>query len=553
MPQLSLSSDYRKATMSIPEVATQLQVSVATVRNWIKAGYLQQFSNSDVTRKSLSDFTQKYVGSSKLTSRANKSSKDKSECSFDVATYKGTDISSAYEGSLSDSYKNKEGIFYTPSSIVSDMMCDVYITGNETFLEPCCGSGNFILEAVKHGFKPENIYAFDVDANAVEIAKRRLYEATGYLSPNIQCADFLQVCQTLHHKCDYIYTNPPWGKKIAKADKEKYAKIYHAGSSNDTCALFFFASMSLLKENGELGLLLPEAFFNITAFEDARRCALSYTIKRLMDYGKAFKGLLTKAMALVLRNTAAWKDVSVQCEKGELVIKRTLSSFCKAPKSIMNFSYDEQVAAVIEYLYSLPHTTLSGNANWGLGIVTGNNEELCSPIPKDGYVAIYRGKDISSAGLAEPKMFIHKDLSRCQQVAPMSMYLAPEKIIYRFISDKLVFYCDTRQRYILNSANMLIPNVDFPLSSRQLADVMNSALMNWLFRMLFATHKILRGDLEMLPIFADYFRLYAEFDENKYLDFLNLEEKDGTYRIKNYPFSNRVQKSFNYLNNKLLT
>ena len=79
---------------------------------------------------------------------------------------------------------------------------------------------------------------------------------------------------------------------------------------------------------------------------------------------------------------------------------------------------------------------------------------------------------------------------------------------------------------------MLIPDANFPLSGRQLADVMNSALMNWLFRMLFATHKILRGDLEMLPIFADYFREYAEFDENKYLDFLNLEEKDGTYRIK---------------------
>lgn len=532
MSQLTLFSNYSKATMSIPEVATQLQVSVATVRNWIKVGYLQQVANSDVTRESLSDFTQKYVGSSKLTSRANKSSKDKTECKFDVATYEGTDISGAYEGSLSDSYKNKEGIFYTPSSIVSDMMRDIFVEGNETFLEPCCGSGNFVLEAVKHGFKPENIYAFDVDVNAVEITKRRLYEATGYLSLNIQCADFLQVCQTLHRKFDYIYTNPPWGKKIAKADKERYARVYRAGSSHDTCALFFFASMSLLKEGGELGLLLPEAFFNIAAFEDARKYALSCALRRLVDYGRAFKGLMTKAMALVLRNTAANNDVYVQCEEGKNTINRTIDSFCKMPKSIMNFSYDEQVAEVIEYLYSLPHVTLSGNATWGLGIVTGNNDELCSSTPKDGYVAIYRGKDISASGLAEPGKFIDKDLRRCQQVAPISMYCAPEKLIYRFISDKLVFYCDTQQRYILNSANMLIPNADFPLSSRQLADVMNSGLMNWLFRVLFATHKVLRGDLEVLPIFADYFKQNAKFDENEYLNFLNLEQKDGTYRIK---------------------
>lgn len=532
MSQLSLFTDYNTQAMSIPEVATQLQVSVATIRNWIKVGYLHQVSAYAVTRDSVDSFTHQYVGKTKLVSRANKSSKDVSLTDFDVTRYDGCDISNAYESSLSDSYRNKEGIFYTPSSITSNMMKDVHANEHETFLEPCCGSGNFVLEAVQHGVKPENIYAFDTDEKAVEITRRRLFEATGYNSPNIVCADFLQVCKKLHRKFDYIYTNPPWGKKMLKAEKMLYANAYNAGNSSDTCALFFFASLSLLKDGGEMGFLLPEAFFNIAVFEDVRKRALQLDILRLIDYDRAFKGLMTKAMAIVLRNTQAPKDAVVQCETKESVIQRTKKSFSYAPKSILNFTYGEEVADTLKYLYNLPYTTLAGNASWGLGIVTGNNSELCSDTPLENYVPVYRGKDITTAGLTTPTVFINKDLRNCQQVAPMSLYLAPEKLIYRFISDKLVFYCDVQQRYILNSANMLVLNADFPISGRQLTDVMNSKFMNWLFRTIFATHKILRGDLEMLPIYTEYFRANSVFEEAKYLDFINIEEKNGTYRIK---------------------
>lgn len=533
MSQLSLFTDYDTKTVTIPEVATQLQVSVATIRNWIKVGYLQKVSTGTISKESVIDFASRYVGTTKLVSRANKSSKDMILDDFNVTNYHGSDISAAYEASLSDSYKNKEGIFYTPASIVSDMMRDMHpMNGDETFLEPCCGSGNFVLEAVKKGIKPENIYAFDIDAKAVAITKQRLYEATGYRSSKIICADFLQIGNSLKQQFDYIYTNPPWGKKISKSDRQKWAKIYQSGNSSDTCALFFFAGMRLLKKNGQLGFLLPESFFNIATFEDARKFALTRKIERLVDYGKAFKGLMTNAEAIILHNEQATLGTTIQCETKGTRIDRTIRSFAHTPKSIINFSYSEQDAEIIEYIYSQPHLTLSGNATWALGIVTGNNQEHCSETPKEGYVPIYRGKDITEDGFLEPKLFIHNDLCGCQQVAPMTLYQADEKLVYRFISDKLVFYCDKQQRYILNSANMLVLNTDFPLSSQQVADVMNSRLMNWLYRMLFATHKVLRGDLEILPIFADYFKKYTKFEESKYLDFLNLEEADGTYRIK---------------------
>lgn len=533
MQQLSLWENRETQNLNILEVADKLQVSLATIHNWIKIGYLRSMYAQTVTRDSVESFVTQYVGQSKLISRANKLHKVNETHSFDVAAYQGADISADYESSLSDAYRNKEGIFYTPQCIVSDMLENISVQPEDTFLEPCCGSGNFIIEAIRKGFRPENIYAFDTDEKAVEITRKLIYEMTGYDSPNIVCADFLQICKSLPRKFDYIYTNPPWGKKLHKKVREQYATLYNAGSSKDTCALFFFAALSALKAKGHMGLLLPEAFFNIAAFETARTKALSLTIKCLTDYGKAFSGLMTKAMGIELENTICPNEAQmVTCKIEHAVTTRTIHSFSILPKKIFNLTYGEEEAKVIEYIYSLPHITLKDNASWGLGIVTGNNKEKCSTIQHNGYVPVYRGKDITPTSLATPALYIDKELKDCQQVAPMALYLAKEKLIYRFISEKLVFYCDRAQCYILNSANMLVLDETFPLTSQQLADLLNSRFMNWLFKLLFATHKVLRSDLEQLPICSEYFKTHERFIEAEYLDFINIEEQDGTYRIK---------------------
>jgi site-specific DNA-methyltransferase (adenine-specific) len=158
---------------------------------------------------------------------------------------------------------------------------------------------------------------------------------------------------------------------------------------------------------------------------------------------------------------------------------------------------------------------------------------MCKNSCEDGFVPVFRGQDITVNGLKKPTVFISEDLSSCQQVAPLEYYKAKEKLIYRFISNNLVFYCDTKQNYILNSANMLILDETFPISGQQLSDLLNSEFMNCFFANIFHTHKILRGDLELLPIHADYFMKNKIFDEEKYLSYLKIEKnKNGTYRIK---------------------
>ena len=191
------------------------------------------------------------------------------------------------------------------------------------------------MRAIELGVKPENIYGIDIDPLAVEITKKRIKEKTGYISENIICADFLEKYKENGlEEYDLIYTNPPWGKKIDKKDKEFYANLLNAGTSNDTCSLFFFASLSLLKKNGNLGLLVPEAFFNVAAFEAARQEMLKYDILNLTDYGKAFKGLQTGAVSFVLNKRKSNSDKDIICNYKGNIFNRSAKSFISNPKLI---------------------------------------------------------------------------------------------------------------------------------------------------------------------------------------------------------------------------
>ena len=543
--QMSIFEEATFNGPSIESAARDANVSSATIRNWIKTGYLHQEINGSISTASIDNFFANIAGQEKLNRRANKSHKDShdhmnltSDFLEKITNSNGDvdNLADEYEASLSESFRNKEGIYYTPHHIIANLLRDAaQPLASMKFLDPCCGSGNFIMRAIELGFHPENVYGYDIDPVAVGITKKRIFELTGYSSSKIKNEDFLDwATKPKKEFFDYIYTNPPWGKKLSKEEKDKYGQAFHAGKSVDTSSLFFFACLDYLNEGGELGLLLPDSFFNIATFETARIRALSFDVVRLVDYEKPFKGLMTKAFAFVLRKqNIDQNSESIVCESNGKIYKRSTKSFLKNPKSIINFQSDSISAKIIEHVFSIPHVTLLGRAKWGLGIVTGNNEKFLKQNPELEYIPVFRGADIRKVGLLSPSCYIPSNLSLYQQVAPVGLYQAEVKLIYRFISSNLCFYCDTEQRYVLNSANMLIPNIDFPIKPSQLSDLLNSEFLNWLFVKLFKTHKVLRSDLEALPIHSDYFRKYPNFNEQDFLEFLSIERfGNGTYGIK---------------------
>jgi len=519
--------------LSIREVAQAIDVSEASVRNWIKTKYLE-YGKKGIPVDSFDFFMKNIAGIEKLNKRANKSlldSHNHEELSKNILeNISMPNVSDRYQNGLSIAYRNKEGIYYTPEYICREMFLDVPLPDEDkTFCDPCCGSGNFIMQAIDFGFSVKKIYGFDIDPLAVEITKQRIFQKTGCRSENIHCLDFFEASK--NDAYDYIFTNPPWGKKIDKQKKIEYQKMLGLKNTTDSSALFFIKAFNLLKYEGFLAFLMPDSFFKISSFAEVRKKLLDNCLVSLRDFDSPFKGIQAKAQSFCIRKNRPNENIVV-CNKGGSSFTRSQSSFIKNPACIINFSATSMDSEVIDAIYKKPSIRLKGKAQWGLGIVTGNNKKFCHSEMMEGLMPVYRGADIYANFLNKPKNFISKDLSLYQQVPPVHLFEAKEKIVYRFISSSLVFYHDKNQCYFLNSANMLLPDEDFPVSMSALVWLFNTKLYNWLFKCVFNTNKVLRSDLEKIPIPVDFLQEETLSEDAIIRYFSIVRAENGAFRVK---------------------
>lgn len=77
-----------------------------------------------------------------------------------------------YQSLITEGERNITGQYYTCKSVVEYIVGDKSLSDTETFLDPCCGSGAFLM-AVKTN-NPNNLYGFDINPVAVMIASVNL-------------------------------------------------------------------------------------------------------------------------------------------------------------------------------------------------------------------------------------------------------------------------------------------------------------------------------------------------------------------------------------------
>ncbi len=412
-----------------------------------------------------------------------------------------------YQGLCSVGRKALTGAYFTPGHIIDKCLDD--LGGSpESFLDPCCGTGRYLKRAAgRFGIRPDRLHGFDADPVAVDIAKLNILLHYGDLDfmPGIHCLDSLDSlangkpdCPTNHllGAVDAVATNPPWGGcKNLKRCKNLGAVI----QSGESFSLFLEKALTLLRPGGSLSFLLPEAALRIKAHADIRRLILDETtIVRIALLGRVFPDVFTDVIRLNLTKTPA--------DGGWMTTIDAMGAVHAVPQkrfeSNLNLAFDIAVTqpdeALLAKIHAVPHQTLRGNAEWALGIVTGDNAQCVTDAPKPGTEPVLRGRDVFRFAARAPRRHIRFRPETFQQMAPERLYRAPEKLIYRFISNRLVFAYDNRGILTLNSANVVIPAIPGMPMKAALA-FLNSRVFHYIFTKKFQTQKVLRGDLETLP------------------------------------------------------
>lgn len=396
-----------------------------------------------------------------------------------------------YQCFLREGEKNKAGAYYTPQNITQKMTQNLAFDKKQTFLDPCCGSGAFLL-ALKNA-EPSQIYGIDSDPLAVFIAKINLLLKFSEFEfmPQIYLANFLRnelfntINQNLPNKFDYIITNPPWGV------------VREKNVSSERFSLFFMKSYEKLKENGLLQFLLPNAILNVKAHKQIRKFMLENgTLKSIYFYNANFNAVTTKFVDITQIKTSTKSDCSVAIYKENEQYKVPKSSFYYTKNLVFN-ALKMQDIQIIKSVKEKAEFSLD-KSTFALGIVTGDNKNKLTKTAQKDYEKIYTGKEIMPYTLKEASHFIFYDKSVLQQVASDAIYRAKEKLVYKFISKRLIFAYDDSGSLFLNSANILIPNIP-NMSIKTALAFLNSKLYQYLYFTLFQEIKILRGNLEELP------------------------------------------------------
>ena len=394
-----------------------------------------------------------------------------------------------YQSLLSEGEKNITGTYYTADSITVSMTKDLDFSHGETFFDPCCGSGAFLLALQNAG--PNQIFGADISPAAVMIAKVNLLlkYADCEFTPHVYCYDYLENNSINNDRYDYIVTNPPWG--VTSAAKS----LSNAVLSKESFSLFFEKAFYQLKENGLVRFLFPESILKVKTHKDIREFMLhNGDLQQIQFYSHTFTGVTTKIIDISHKKTAGTPLVRIKKDGVPFSMPKT--AFSHTQNTVFNILNEKDIA-IVEQVKKRGTYNLADSI-WALGVVTGDNKTKLRPNPENGFERIFTGKEIMPYRLKPAKNYIYYDRKQLQQVAKEECYRAKEKLVYKFISDKLVFAYDNTASLFLNSANILIPKIP-NMSIKTVLAFLNSELYQYLYCTLFSEIKILKGNLIELP------------------------------------------------------
>lgn len=426
-------------------------------------------------------------------------------------------LGALYQSLQSTGEKAGTGSFYTPPQVLSDLQ----MPPQTTVYDPCCGSGNILLNVLTREHNPAKIYASDVDQTALMICHTNLVMFFG--NPDVQLNIFEQSflepaekAEQQNRQYDVIITNPPWGARFTAEEKSRLAAQYKQLNTTETFSICLFNATKLLAPHGKMIFFLPSSFLNVAAHKKIREYLLNMNANITVKFlGAAFKGVFSKTILLQVQKVVPETQADfIDVIAGENAVAggtgggvrsyHVARAACHTPGSVWPLLTTPEESAIIEKVYSFPHVTLEGGRNciFGMGIVTGNNGRF---IQDAGAVTgvelkmepVYRGKNIvpykilpaTEKILFEPELF--------HQCAPAELYRA-KKIVYRFIYDRPVCAVSDGGELFLNSANFFIPELEYPWET--IVALFNSDLYAFIYKKKFDSVKILRQHLEQLPL-----------------------------------------------------
>jgi type I restriction-modification system DNA methylase subunit len=413
---------------------------------------------------------------------------------YDIPNLNDDILGAFYQSIQSIARKSKIGSYYTPS----ELLREITVNPDKTVLDPCCGSGGILLNVLSKAHDQSKIFARDIDETALKICfiNLALFFNNKNMAANI-CKQDITFNNTKHNeeRFDFIITNPPWGSKFSKKEKDVFIASYPELETSEIFSISLYNSVKKLKQDGELFFFLPHSFLNVAVHKNIRNYIFNKDNKIFIKLlGNSFKGVLSENILINIVKSSNKSNITIQNKSGNiyhLPLKNIVP-----PNYIVCATGNDQDTFILEKIYNSEHIKLQNDTIFALGIVTGNNKKYLLNKKSEKGEVVYRGKDIEKYKFLTPEYFIEFQPELYQQTAPAEYY-RQKKIAYRFICDKLVCVLDNDNALLLNSANLFISK-NYPMET--IVSFFNSNIYTFIYRKKYHSKKILKSHLQNLPL-----------------------------------------------------
>jgi type I restriction enzyme M protein len=208
----------------------------------------------------------------------------------------------AFERFMEDFFRGKMGQFFTPREIIQFAIKMVKPEEDKLILDPACGSGGFLLNAMDyvreladkeypdnpkehfrmwHDFAKDNLYGIEINDQIARVCKMNMViHDDGHT--NIISTDSLRDINEISeihkniekNKFDIILTNPPFGATV-KSTEHPYLGKYKLGEdkkNQKTEILFIERCLEFLKEGtGKMAIVLPDGILTNSSLQYVRK------------------------------------------------------------------------------------------------------------------------------------------------------------------------------------------------------------------------------------------------------------------------------------------
>lgn len=325
--------------------------------------------------------------------------------------------------------KKLRGGYYTPSPIADYLWEWVSQIKPKNLLEPSAGEGA-LLEPINYN---------DINIDAVELSKEeviKLKEKRIHGTLNVFSADFFEWLKDNNtKKYDAIVSNPPYIRYqyLTEKQRDEQSVILKKNGMKpnrliNAWVAFVTASISILRDRGRIGLVIPADFLQVTYAKQLRQFIIDELSKiNIVTFKKhIFPG--TQQDFIILLGEKGKKKASLKYSISEdlydLPNFDKISNIEVPDKSANKWSDLKLTLSNREYLYDLLSKTVSFKevAKVEVGVTTGGNaifsltQQKVNELEASGYVTPLLGRSVDIQKLIFDRDTLNSNSAKGQKV-----------------------------------------------------------------------------------------------------------------------------------------